>query len=212
MQFRRLTRISTGIGVKLMCQLYIVVAIPKMTYAIDVWYTPPTKEADQRRSTGLVGVLCQIMKLQRLTSLAIVGGMKSTPMDLLDMHASLLPVKLMLLCICHRAAVRLCTLPDTHPLHLLVWASHRSQNEKHRDSIKNTLRIFKLDPRKFEPIVPDLTPPSSLTHIIPVISEDHEESILMESGNTLDYMDRSGYKGKTSASAVLYKKGEPHTS
>jgi hypothetical protein len=88
----------------------------------------------------------------------IVGGMKSTPTDLLDAHAGLLPVELMLLRICHRAAVRLCTLPDTHPLHPLVRASHRSRNEKHRDPIKNTLRIFKLNPRKFEPIAPDLTP------------------------------------------------------
>ena len=169
MQFHRLTRISTGIGVKLMHQLYIMVAIPKMTYAIDVWYTLPMKQVGQRRSTGSVRVLCQMMKLQRLASLAIVGGMKSTPTDLLDAHASLLPVELMLLCICHRAAVRLCTLPDTHPLHPLVQVSHRSQNEKHRDPIKNTLRIFKLDLRKFEPIAPDLTPPSSLSCIIPVI-------------------------------------------
>ena len=103
-----------------------MVAIPKMTYTIDIWYTLPMKKVGQRRSTGSVGVLYQMIKLQRLASLAIVGGMKSTLTDLLDVHAGLLPVKLMLLCICHRATVRLCTLPDTHPLHPLVWASHRS--------------------------------------------------------------------------------------
>ena len=122
---------SQQVCVKLMCQLYIAVAIPKMTYTINVWYTPPMKQVGQRRSTGSVRVLHQMTKLQRLTSLAIVGGMKSTLMDLLDVHTSLLPVELMLLRICHRAMVRLCTLPDTHPLHPLVWASHRSQNEKH---------------------------------------------------------------------------------
>jgi len=50
-----------------------------------------------------------MMKLQRFASLAIVGRMKSTPTDLLDVHAGLLPIELTLLCICHRAAVRLCT-------------------------------------------------------------------------------------------------------
>ena len=44
-------------------------------------------------------------KLQRLTSLAIVGGTKLTPTDLLDAHAGLFPIELMLLRICHRAAV-----------------------------------------------------------------------------------------------------------
>ena len=37
MQFCRLTRLSTGLSVKLMRQLYISVAIPKMMYALDIW-------------------------------------------------------------------------------------------------------------------------------------------------------------------------------
>ena len=57
MQFHRLTRLSTGPSVKLMHQLYISVTIPKMTYALDIWYTPPTKPLGHRRSVGSVGVL-----------------------------------------------------------------------------------------------------------------------------------------------------------
>ena len=57
MQFCRLTRLSTGPSVKLMCQLYISVTIPKMTYALDIWYIPPTKLLSHRRSVGSVGVL-----------------------------------------------------------------------------------------------------------------------------------------------------------
>ena len=48
MQFRRLTRISTGISIRLMRRLYIAVALPKMTYTLDVWYTPPTKPLGHR--------------------------------------------------------------------------------------------------------------------------------------------------------------------
>ena len=88
-----------------MHQLYVAVALPKMTYALNVWYTLLTKPVGQRKSIGSVGVLRQMTKLQRLASLAIVGGMKSTPTDLLDAHSGLFPIELMLLCICHRAAV-----------------------------------------------------------------------------------------------------------
>ena len=43
LQYRRLTRPSTGVSSKLMRQLYISVALPKITYGLDVWYTPPSK-------------------------------------------------------------------------------------------------------------------------------------------------------------------------
>ena len=36
LQFRRLTKPSTGVNAKLMRQLYLSVAIPKMTYGLDV--------------------------------------------------------------------------------------------------------------------------------------------------------------------------------
>jgi len=42
--FRRLTKHSTGISARLMRQLYLSVAIPKMTYGLDIWYIPPHKE------------------------------------------------------------------------------------------------------------------------------------------------------------------------
>lgn len=55
MQFRRLMKISTGMGVKLLRQLYIAVLLPKMTYTLNIWYTPPTKLVGQRKSISLVG-------------------------------------------------------------------------------------------------------------------------------------------------------------
>ena len=96
MQFRRLTRISTGLSIQLMHWLYIAVAIPKMMYAVDVWYTPLTKPPGHRRSVSSVGVLQQMTKLQRMASLGIVGGMRSTLTDLLDVHTGLLPIDLTL--------------------------------------------------------------------------------------------------------------------
>ena len=198
MQFRRLTRISTGLSIQLMRRLYIAVAIPKMTYAIDVWYTPPTKPPGHRRSVGSVGVLRRMTKLQRMASLGIVGGMRSTPTDLLDAHTGLLPIDLTLFRICHRAAVCLCSLPPSHPLHSIVRAAHLSQNEKHVDPIKSTLRIFELDPRKFKMISPDTTPPEHLAKIKAIIPREKDKAIIAELKDEVDlkiFTDSSGKDG-----------------
>ena len=42
LQFRRLTRPSTGVNARLMRQLYLAVVLPKITYGIDICYSPPT--------------------------------------------------------------------------------------------------------------------------------------------------------------------------
>jgi hypothetical protein len=210
MQFRRLTRLSTGLSVKLMRQLYISVAIPKMTYALDVWYTPPTKPLGHRRSVGSVGVLRQMVKLQRTASLGIIGGMKSTPTDLLDAHMGLLPMELTLLRICHRAAVRLCSLPPSHPLHMLARAAHLSTNDKHSDPIRNALKIFELDPRKFETLRPDTTPQTYYTHVKATISSERKDAIEAEAKDEADYKiytDGSEHNGRVGASATILRKG-----
>ena len=176
-----------GLSIKLMRQLYITVAIPKMTYVLDIWYTPPTKLLGHRRSVGSVGVLQQMVKLQRAASLSIIGGMKLTPTDLLDAHTGLLPMELTLLHICHRAAVCLCTLPPSHPLHLIVCKTHLSTNEKHADPIKIALKIFELDLQKFETVALDTTPPSYYLHVTAFISSDRKNAIEAEASNEANY-------------------------
>jgi hypothetical protein len=103
-----------------MRRLYLAVALPKITYGIDIWYSPPTKPTGAARNTGSVGTLKSLQKLQRMATLAITGALRTTPTDLLDAHAGVLPMELALLKVCHRAAVRMLTLPKTHPLHKKV--------------------------------------------------------------------------------------------
>jgi hypothetical protein len=63
LQFRRLTRPSTGVRARLMRQLYLSVALPKITYGIDIWYTPPSKPAGCTRNSGSVGILRNLQKI-----------------------------------------------------------------------------------------------------------------------------------------------------
>ena len=103
LQYRRLTRPSTGVGSKLMSQLYLSVALPKITYGLDVWYTPPSKPTGYTKNTGSVGALHNLQKAQQLATTAITGTLRSAPTDLLDAHAGLLPMELALRKACHRA-------------------------------------------------------------------------------------------------------------
>ena len=89
-----------------MRQLYLAVALPKITYGIDVWYTPPSKPIGYTRNTGSVGALRNLEKIQRIATLAITGTLRSSPNDYVDIHANVLPMDLALLKACHNAIVR----------------------------------------------------------------------------------------------------------
>jgi len=62
--FRRLTRVSTGMSAKLMQRLYLGVAIPKITYGADVWFTPLRLEIGKTRRRGSVAMLWELEKVQ----------------------------------------------------------------------------------------------------------------------------------------------------
>ena len=120
LQFRRLTKPSTGTSAKLMRQLYISVALPKITYGLDIWYTPPSKKPGQTKNSGSAAALHQLQKTQRIASLAIIGALRTTPNDYADAHVGLLPMEHALRKATYRAIVRILTLPPSHPLHEVV--------------------------------------------------------------------------------------------
>jgi hypothetical protein len=96
-----------------MCQLYLVVALSKITYRLDVWYISPFKPVGTTKNTGSVGALKALKKVQRMATLAITRALRTTPNDLLDSHAGILPIELVLSKVCFRSTVRLLTLQKT---------------------------------------------------------------------------------------------------
>ena len=63
LQYRRLTKPSTGVKIKLIRQLYIAVALPKITYSIDAWYTLPNKQEGHSKYLGSVTFLHNLTKI-----------------------------------------------------------------------------------------------------------------------------------------------------
>lgn len=154
LQFRRLTRPSSGTCSKLMRQLYLAVALPKITYSLDIWYTPPNKRAGQTKTTALLPYYVSCKKTQRIAMLAITGMLRTTPTDFVDAHAGILPIELALLKATHRAVTRMLTLPSTHPLHSIVSYTRANPPSKHASPLANLLRIFKMNRTNMETILP----------------------------------------------------------
>ena len=160
LQFRRLTKVSTGVKAKLMRQLYLAVALPKITYGIDIWYTPPTKPAGHTRNTGSAGALRNLQKAQRIATLAITGTLRTSPNDYVDIHANTYPMEFALLKACHNATVRSLTLPDTHPLHQVILKAKRFPPRKHASPMDKLIKLFSYRHMKTETIQPVVSLPS----------------------------------------------------
>jgi hypothetical protein len=205
--FRRLTKIASGLSAKLMRRLYITVAIPKMTYGLDIWYTPPNKPVGKKKNTGSVKALKELSKLQRLATTAINGAFKTSPTDLLDTHSVLLPMPLLLKSICYRSIIRICTLPKTNPVSTQVNKYHNRPAKTHKTNIQLLIERFKINPTKYETIPPVPRPPVHQLHIDTHIANNKDRAIEDESKDDAViriYTDGSSQDGQVGAAAVLY--------
>ena len=205
--YRRLTKPSAGLSPKFMRQLYITVAIPKMTYGLDVWYTPPHRIEGNRKNSGSVKALREYSKLQRLATIAINGALRTSPTDLLDAHSGLLPMNLLLKKICHRSMVRICTLPQTNPVASQAVKYFYKPAKKHQTNIQKLISLFEIDPSTYETIPAASRPPVFHLPFDIAIADSKEEAIEEEArdnANIRIYTDGSSQNGSVGAAAVLY--------
>lgn len=128
-QIRRIARTTKGIKGEYVRRLYVAVAVPKMCYAADVWFTPIRNDIKGRRG-GSRAFAKQLASVQRAAAILITGAMRTSPGDLLDLHADLWPIPLLLDKFCFRATLRLCTLDDAHPLFPHIRRAHRHRSIK----------------------------------------------------------------------------------
>ena len=116
-QCNRLVKISGGVPGWQLRRLYLTVVKPRMLYGADVFLGPAMHSELFKNRKGECAALNKLAAIQRGMAILIVGGLQSLPNDVLDMHANLLPFHLMVDKVHYQAALRLATLPKSHPLH-----------------------------------------------------------------------------------------------
>jgi ribonuclease HI/exonuclease III len=213
-QIRRISKQTWGVTPKYARRLFISVAIPRIYYAIDLWYTPVQSEHPGPRSQGTAGVARQLATLQRAGATAITGGLRTSPTDALDACAFLLPATLNADKWCHRSLTRLATLPQEHPLYKTVKSKATLNTFRHSTPIHHLLRQYDINPRHIEKIP---TAPRDPIHIgitpfvisIPESREDSTEEAEAAEEEVQIFTDGSATEGKVGAAAILLRAGKP---
>ena len=146
-QIRRAAHPSWGIMPKYAKRLYISIALPKVLYMIDIWCMPIHSETAGCRAKGSVAAVKQLTTVQRAGTIAVTGGLCTSPMDTLDACAYTFPAVQLAEKWCLKVAVWLATLPLQHPLYKLVNASANCMVIRHKSPLHNLMQIFKLKPK-----------------------------------------------------------------
>ncbi|KAK7041244.1 hypothetical protein R3P38DRAFT_3390304 [Favolaschia claudopus] len=213
MAVMRLTRPTCGMPHRYVRRLYISVVIPKMEYGLVVWYQPVRVREDGRRK-GSVGVAKRLERVQRMAVRLITGGFRTTATDTMEFHAFVAPVILRLNRTALFNALRLASLPPSHPLHKPVRWCSTHYVQRHRTPLHELFNAFP-SAQKVECIDPTpsrLTWEPRFTWSIAASKEDAAREAGKWGPDVLVvYSDGSGYEGGVGAAATTVWRGESLT-
>ena len=156
----------------------------------------------------------KLATIQRQGALAITGGLRTSPRDALDAHASLLPMHLRLSRARHNAATRIAALPKTHPLHPALRRAASWRTKRHRLPLHHLADCLTVPPSKVEN-VPVVAANPALRQSLPFrisIPSDKDTSKRLEANanETIRvFTDGSMHNDKVGAAAILYRNGRP---
>ena len=176
-------------------------------YAASVWLCPTYNRSLDSPQQGSTGIANKLGRTQRSAATTILRALRTSPLDLLEVHAFLLPAPLLIQDVLYRSALRLARLPQTHPLHTkLKWIEHHDV-KRHKSALHSLVHTLKVKPSKIEKVTPNALHPGSPPLFIKSIASTDEEAIEDFKKNrdeTKIFMDGSSINGKVGASAVLY--------
>ncbi|GAW04685.1 115 kDa protein in type-1 retrotransposable element R1DM [Lentinula edodes] len=115
--------------------------------------TPASRRSEKKwtQASQTRGIIRKLMSIQRQAALLITGAMTTTATDILNIHAALLPLPLEIERHQHRAAIRLLTLPEEHPLSDRIKDGARNQRRTyHFSPIHDLMARYGLKPNYME--------------------------------------------------------------
>ncbi|EUC60825.1 reverse transcriptase from transposon X-element protein, putative, partial [Rhizoctonia solani AG-3 Rhs1AP] len=204
-QLNRLARMSYGTSARTARRLYLSIAVPRFTYAADVWFTPVSATSGGRKS-GSVGFANRLARIQSTAARAILGAMRSTPVTSLDAHLDLLPMHLLMNEACQRAAIRLAAVHSSHPLHRAV-AKCAIGRKRYPPPLQNILRFANVNPSDFEQV------PLSRRPLPSTLPEPHPDRVSATRAAWADtshlqvFTDATSSRQGVAAAAVLWESG-----
>ena len=206
--FKRFTKPVISIPMKEAQKLYNAIAVPKICYAADIWFTPSGYTKADTHHTGPIGITSRLKSIQHQVAISITGAMQTAPGDTMIINANLTPIGIQLKDTSIRAYLQLASCPNHHPITRLITRTHTHQVRHHRMALHHLASISSINPGNLEKIRTQRYKPSDRTPFRANIAEMKEESIKWDKENfnrgMKIYTDGSGQKGVIGAAAILY--------
>ena len=211
LQFGRLAKVSKGISMKLTRRLYISMAIPRIFYGANVFLTPTQHKPGATLKKDNRAIITRLTSIQRRAAIMITGAMSSTPGDLLDAHADLIPIPILVDKMLQQAALRFATLPTTHPLYEAIKNASKRHVKRHPTPLHYLMNNYRgIKPHLVETIEAARMAPNWVPNLAIRIAATREMAKQEETDERATirvYSDGSGMEGMIGAAAVLFKDG-----
>ena len=141
----------------------------------------------------------------------ITGVLCTMVTDIMEAHANILPIELLMHRVCYRATIRLTMVPDSHPLHKPMLTCACRPMKSHLSPIHTLLPVYNIKPADYEIFSSASWPPNStckLTTNIVSSRDESKEADLVDDTALKIYTDGSGQDGMASATAILFEGGK----
>jgi hypothetical protein len=189
--------------------LYNMVAVLRFSYGAEVWYSYLHKPVGAGKIKRSVTVTNKLRSIQHKVTKAIMGSLSTTAGNIQDVHTFILPIELLFQKLLYRAALCLCALPTSHPLHPLLLSAAHCKVKWHLSPIHYLLHFVSINLKNVETITPvrrglGYTP--SFKMVIPP-SKDNTlllVTITNEASPVHVYTDGSSFRGNISMATLLY--------